>query len=120
MRFLKYFINLVVIIVVVMFFSENSAPLMQKIQFQFDMFVPGMAWNFPELPLYFLLLLVFAAGALLAMLGFAWGRWRIGMALRRANAKIRNLEKEIKAYRQLSLGTDGLDPAETKIPSQNE
>lgn len=120
MRFLKYFINLLLIIVIVMFFIENSTELSQKIAFRFDTFVPGLEWTFPELPLYLLMLLIFALGAVLAMFSFAIGRWRIGLDLRRANNKIRKLEKEIKAYRQLSLATEEINTEEAKAPSQPE
>ncbi|MDL2285612.1 LapA family protein [Desulfovibrio sp. OttesenSCG-928-F07] len=118
MRFIKYFVQLVCLIIIVMFFIENSTQLIQKIQFKFDLFIPGMEWTFPEFPLYFLLLMTFALGALLAILSFAWGRWCIGHELRKANNKIRKLEKEIKAYRQLSLGEDGLIKKEQPTPPQ--
>jgi uncharacterized membrane protein YciS (DUF1049 family) len=103
MRFIKYLINLVLLLLAIMFFIENSEPLSQTIQFHFDFFLTGLTFELPELPLYFLLLAAFAAGALLTLLYLVWGRWLLGCSLRRANSKIRKLEKEIQDYRCLPV-----------------
>jgi uncharacterized membrane protein YciS (DUF1049 family) len=103
MRFIKYLINLIFLLLVIMFFIENSEPLSQKIQFHFNFFLTERTFDLPELPLYFFLLAFFAAGALLTLFYLLWGRWLLGCSLRRANSKIRKLEKEIQDYRCLPV-----------------
>lgn len=103
MRILKYFINLVLIFVIIIFFIENSQQLSQRIQFQFDLFMPGLLWQMPELPLYFLLIVFFALGGIITGAIIAWGRIGVSRRLSKANKKIKGLEKEVTAYRQLPL-----------------
>jgi uncharacterized integral membrane protein len=123
MKFLRYFIQMILLILVVMFFIENSDSFSQKIQFHFDLFIPGAAWQLPELPIFFLAFIVFAVGIFLTILCFAWSRWSIGSDLRKANAKIRKLEKEITAYRQRALNAEETPvpvPAASSVPEKEE
>ena len=108
MRILKYFINLVFVFIIVIFFIENSQQLSQRVQFHFDLFMPGFLWQMPELPLYFLLIVFFTLGGLITAAIFAWGRIGLSRRLAKANKKIRSLEKEVTAYRQLPLVTGEL------------
>lgn len=114
MRYLKYFINLLLIFVVIIFFIENSQQLSQRVQFHFDLFIPGLQWQMPELPIYFLVLAFFVLGGVITTLLFAWSRFCMGCQLTKANRKIKGLEKEIKAYRQLPLIPNELHKDEIK------
>lgn len=119
MRVLKYFINLVFLFIIIIFFIENSQQLSQRVQFKFDLFVPGLLWQMPEFPLYFLIIVFFTLGGLITAAIFTWGRILIGRRLVQANKKIRGLEKEVNAYRQLPLGNgDFLKQEEDKPASE--
>jgi uncharacterized membrane protein YciS (DUF1049 family) len=123
MKFLKYFIQMILFILAVMFFIENSEAFSQKIQFHFDLFIPEAVWQLPELPIFFFTFIVFAAGIVLTMLCFVWGRWHMGFDLHKANAKIRKLEKEITAYRQRALNTEDAPvpaPAASAVSEKTE
>lgn len=117
MRILKYFLNLVLIFTIIIFFIENSQQLSQRVQFHFDLFMPGFLWQMPELPLYFLLIVFFALGGLITSAIFAWGRIGLARRLGKSNKKVRTLEKEIKAYRQLPLITKELANKEESKPA---
>lgn len=114
MRILKYFINLVLIFVIIIFFIENSQQLSQRVQFHFDLFATGLLWQIPEVPLYFLLIVFFALGGLITAAIFAWGRIGLSRRLARANKKIRGLEKEVTAYRNLPLVSKDLAGEDAK------
>jgi hypothetical protein len=120
MRFLKYFSKLLLFMAVLLFFIENSAILSQSVQFQFDLFIPGRILFLPALPLYFILILAFGLGAASTILHFAWGRWRSVLAMREAKSKIRKLEKEITAHRQLALNPDELMREKNSTPTDGE
>lgn len=111
MRVLKYFINLVLLFVIIIFFIENSEQLSRRVQFKFDLFMPGFLWQMPELPLYFLLIVFFSLGGLITAAIFAWGRIGVTRRLSQAKRRIRGLEKEVTAYRKLPLaGPELLKP----------
>lgn len=121
MRILKYFINLVLIFILVIFFIENSQQLSQRVQFHFDLFIPGLLWQMPELPIYFLIIIFFVLGGLITACIFTLGRISISYKLAQANKKIRGLEKEVTAYRKLPLETGDFlkeDSDKANAPSQ--
>lgn len=106
MRLIKYLIQLILFLLLIHFFIGNSTLFSQKLQFHFDLFLEGANWVLPELPLYVVILAFFGIGALLSVFCFALWRLRIGSLLREANAKIRNLEKEVAAYRKQAVVTE--------------
>lgn len=117
MRVLKYFLNLVLLFIVIIFFIENSQQLSQRIQFKFDLFMPGFLWQMPELPLYFLLIIFFSLGGIITAAIFAWGRIGITRRLSSAKRRIRGLEKEVNAYRKLPLSGPELLKKEESVGS---
>lgn len=119
MRIFKYFINLLLIFIIIIFFIENSQQLSQRVQFHFDLFMPGLLWKMPELPLYFLFLVFFALGGIITGMIFAWGRIGVSRRLSKANKTIRGLEKEVNAYRQRPL-LNGAEQQQAKEEFNNK
>ncbi|MCL1889692.1 MAG: DUF1049 domain-containing protein [Desulfovibrionaceae bacterium] len=120
MRFIKFFLQLLIFMIVLLFFVENSVILSQTIQFQMDLFIPDYIWLLPPLPLYGIVLIVFAMGVMAAVFHFTWGRWCSAIALREARATIRTLEKEIAAHRQLALKTEELTGERNQVQTDSE
>ena len=120
MRFIKFFLQLLIFLAVLLFFIENSALLSQTVQFQVDLFVNDQVWLLPSLPLYCIVVATFLIGCLVSMLHFAWGRWRVAMTLREARSRIRALEKELTAHRQLALKNEELTGEKKQAPAQPE
>lgn len=115
MRFLKYFIYLLLLVFSILFFTQNSSVLSQELTFQLNLYAPGFQWETFSMPLFFVLLVFFLLGSLATIMPMFIDRCRLSYRLRRASKEINNKEKELKAYRQLpitGLNDQGLSPAE--------
>ncbi len=116
MRFVKVLILVLVFFISMMFFVQNNAVLSQTVTLKLDLFF-DTAWSSIELPFYFMVLCAFLLGALLTMLLLMISRMRAGAALRRANKRIRVLEKELNSLRNLPLETARKAPEPTAAPA---
>ncbi|MGJ3522022.1 lipopolysaccharide assembly protein LapA domain-containing protein [Nitratidesulfovibrio sp. D1] len=116
MRFVKVLILVLVFFISMMFFVQNNAVLSQTVTLKLDLFF-DTAWSSIELPFYFMVLCAFLLGALLTMLLLMISRMRAGAALRRANKRIRVLEKELNSLRNLPLETARKAPEPAAAPA---
>lgn len=116
MRFVKVLVLVLVFFISMMFFVQNNAVLSQTVTLKLDLFF-DTAWSSIELPFYFMVLCAFLLGALLTMLLLMISRMRAGAALRRANKRIRVLEKELNSLRNLPLETARKAPEPVAAPS---
>lgn len=116
MRFVKVLVLVLVFFISMMFFVQNNAVLSQTVALKLDLFF-DTAWSSIELPFYFMVLCAFLLGALLTMLLLMISRMRAGAALRRANKRIRVLEKELNSLRNLPLETARKAPEPAAAPA---
>ncbi|MEG6506119.1 lipopolysaccharide assembly protein LapA domain-containing protein [Nitratidesulfovibrio sp. 1201_IL3209] len=116
MRFVKVLVLVLVFFISMMFFVQNNAVLSQTVTLKLDLFF-DTAWSSIELPFYFMVLCAFLLGALLTMLLLMISRMRAGAALRRANKRIRVLEKELNSLRNLPLETARKAPEPVAAPA---
>jgi uncharacterized membrane protein YciS (DUF1049 family) len=117
MRLIKTFILLIVLIVIALFFLQNNTQFEQEVVFQLKFYIWDYIWNSGPVPLFFVVLLVFALGMLITMVMLGLDRFKLSYTIRRANKKIRKLEKELQGLRELPLATrpaqsDGQPPAD--------
>lgn len=116
MRFVKVLILVLVFFISMMFFVQNNAVLSQAVTLKLDLFF-DTAWSSIELPFYFMVLCAFLLGALCTMLMLMVSRLRAGAALRRANKRIRVLEKELNSLRNLPLEAARKTPEPVAAPA---
>lgn len=116
MRFVKVLILVLVFFISMMFFVQNNAVLSQAVTLKLDLFF-DTAWSSIELPFYFMVLCAFLLGALCTMLMLMVSRLRAGAALRRANKRIRVLEKELNSLRNLPLEAARKAPEPVAAPA---
>lgn len=118
MRFVKVLVLVLVFFISMLFFVQNNAVLSQTVTLTLDLFF-DTAWTSMALPFYFMILCAFLLGALLTMLLLMLSRMRASAALRRANKRIRILEKELHSLRNLPLETTrkAPEPASPPVPA---
>ena len=116
MRFVKVLVLVLVFFISMMFFVQNNAVLSQAVTLKLDLFF-DTAWSSIELPFYFMVLCAFLLGALCTMLMLMVSRLRAGAALRRANKRIRVLEKELNSLRNLPLEAARKAPEPVAAPA---
>lgn len=116
MRFVKVLVLVLVFFISMMFFVQNNAVLSQAVTLKLDLFF-DTAWSSIELPFYFMVLCAFLLGALATMLMLMVSRMRAGAALRRANKRIRVLEKELNSLRNLPLEAARKAPEPVAAPA---
>lgn len=102
MRFVKVLALVLVFFISMMFFVQNNAVLSQTVTLKLDLFF-DTAWSSIALPFYFMVLCAFLLGALITMFSFMVSRLRSANNLRKANKRIRVLEKELNSLRNLPL-----------------
>lgn len=111
MRYLKVFIFILIFFITMMFFVQNNDVLQQVVTLKLDFFI-NPAWSSIPLPFYFMVLAAFLIGAICAMLLLIYDRLRLANNLRKANKRIRILEKEVNSLRTLPLkDADDAEPA---------
>ncbi|MDL2266361.1 hypothetical protein LJC46_00025 [Desulfovibrio sp. OttesenSCG-928-G15] len=96
MRFIKVLLLLVLFIVGLMFFVQNSGALDAPLQLQFDMYVNGLKWTTEGVPFYFVVLAAFGVGMLFATILLFFDRIRIGCELLRHKRDVRDLKTEVE------------------------
>lgn len=96
MRFIKVLLLLVIFILGLMFFVQNSTALEAPLKLQFDLYFKDMKWLGEGIPYYFVVLAAFGVGMLFATLLLFFDRIRIGCELMRRKRDVRDLKTEIR------------------------
>lgn len=103
MRFLKALWLAVFFFAALIFLIQNNDALGQKLALQLDFYFFNYVWKSTAVPFYFVVLAGFLLGAL-STLGFLlMDRIRLRLELRRARREARDLQREIKALREIPL-----------------
>lgn len=102
MRYIKVLLLVFIFFITMMFFVQNNEVLQQSVTLKLDFFV-NPAWSSIPLPFYFMILVAFLLGALCSLFILVFDRMRIANTLRKANKRIRTLEKEVNSLRTLPL-----------------
>jgi uncharacterized integral membrane protein len=97
MRYLKFFILVVLFVLSMFFFVQNTGPLSTQIQLELNL-VFARFYSL-LLPLYVWMLLGFLAGALVSLACFIVERVRLGMELKALRSRASALEDELLALR---------------------
>lgn len=122
MRFIKTFLLLVILIGMALFFLQNSAVLEQEFVFNFRVYVGDYGWNSPPVPFFFVVLMAFGLGGLTAIIMLGLGRFKFGSRIRKDKKRIKTLEKEVQALRELPL-VDNIElvaaPPQPQLPAGN-
>lgn len=96
MRYIKVFLLVLVFFVVMMFFVQNQASFADPVTLRLDvLFLPPME-SMP-MPLYAIMLVCFALGALLVLAMLMWDRMTITSRLASARRRVTALEKKLNA-----------------------
>ena len=106
MRFIKTFILLVLLVGVVLFFLQNSSELEKEFVFNFKLYVNDLAWRSGPVPFFFVVLASFSFGCLVTFLLLGLDRFKLGRQKRKAEKKIKVMEKELQGFRQLPLAQE--------------
>ncbi|MFI3272014.1 MAG: LapA family protein [Pseudomonadota bacterium] len=118
MRYLKVLAFVLIFFVTMMFFVQNNDVLQQIVTLKLDFFI-NPAWSSIPLPFYFMVLAAFLIGCLCTMLLLIYDRLRLANNLRKANKRIRILEKEVNSLRTLPLTENAEAAPAEEIPVEN-
>lgn len=102
MRYIKVLLFVLIFFITMMFFVQNNEVLQQSVTLKLDFFL-NPAWSSIPLPFYFMILAAFLIGALCTLFVLVFDRLRLANNLRKANKRIRTLEKEVNSLRTLPL-----------------
>lgn len=102
MRYIKVLLFVLIFFITMMFFVQNNEVLQQTVTLKLDFFL-NPAWSSIPLPFYFMILAAFLLGALCTLFVLVYDRLRLANNLRKANRRIRTLEKEVNSLRTLPL-----------------
>ncbi|MDL2313494.1 LapA family protein [Desulfovibrio sp. OttesenSCG-928-C14] len=103
MRFLKTFLVLLVMIIVVMFFVQNNEQLTQPITFVFNLHMDGFSWETGPMPAFLVMVIFFVLGFIASTLLFGLDRFKLYSKIFKSNKKIKAMEQELQAFRQRPL-----------------
>ncbi len=103
MRFLKTFLIVLIFVVSLLFFLQNSAVLSQSIAFNVQLYVNDITWTSPQLPLMVVLILSFFLGTLFTLAFLVLDRLRVGSDLRRWRKNARKLQIEVDSLRKIPI-----------------
>ena len=104
MRFIRVFLAILIFFLAVIFVVQNSDFLGETVQLRMDLFVLPVQKTIP-LPFYFIVLVAFLLGGLLAIAFLLLDRIRLGLGLTSARRRIKHLERELNNLRTLPLTT---------------
>jgi len=117
MRYIKVFLLVLVFFLVMMFFVQNQASFAEPVTLRLDlMFLPPM--DSMPLPMYSIMLICFALGALVVLAMLMWDRMAITGQLALARRKIKALEKQIQKTGQAHAQGDESRNTAEKSPQQ--
>lgn len=101
MRYIKVLCLAVVFFLALVFFFQNQAVLSQDLQLTLNLFFID-AMNSIRLPFYFIILLAFAAGAILTLIFLVWDKIHTSTRLVKAKWRISTLEKHNTRLQKLT------------------
>ncbi len=102
MRFFKFFLLAVLFVFGVLFFVQNKDVLGTDMPLVLNTYL-GYTWQPAPIPFFFVVVLAFFVGAVACLLCLISDRLRNSMQLRDCRKRIRALEAEVKALRQIPL-----------------
>ena len=106
MRFLKVLGLVLLFLISMMFFIQNTEILSQEMSLHLNFYIGDYVAQSRPLPFYFLLLAAFAIGALLVLLFFVMDKLRMGKLLKECTGERERLEQEVNSLRNLPLDND--------------
>ena len=99
MPYIKVFLLVLVFFFVMMFFGLNQGSLSDPVALRLDLLFLTPMESIP-MPLYSLMLICFALGALMVLLMLMWDRMTATGCLAGARRRITSLEKQLKAAQE--------------------
>lgn len=115
MRYIKVLLLVLVFFVTMMFFVQNHEILGQTVTLKLDFFFNPAMSSIP-LPFYFMILGAFVLGAVATFALLVYDRLRLANNLRKANRRIKALEKEVNSLRTLPLEAAPAPKVEAAAP----
>ncbi len=106
MRFLKVFGLVLLFLISMMFFIQNTEILSQEMSLQLNFYIGDYVAMSRPLPFYFLLLVAFALGAILVLFYFLLEKIRLSGQLKECRRERDKLEQEVNSLRNLPLESD--------------
>lgn len=103
MRFLKVFALVLLFLISMMFFIQNTEILSQEMSLHLNFYIDGWMLKSTPLPFYFLLLIAFGLGSILVLFYFLMEKIRLSGKLKECNGKLSKLEQEVNSLRNLPL-----------------
>jgi len=107
MRFLKVLGLVLLFLISMMFFIQNTEILSQEMSLHLNFYIGDYVAKSRPLPFYFLLLAAFAIGAVLVLLFFIMDKMRMGKQLKECRSQRDSLEQEVNSLRNLPLDNSG-------------
>jgi putative membrane protein len=101
MRYVKVLLLVLVFVVSMVFFVQNTETLGQKLVLTLDL--PGLSLTSVGLPVYLITLLAFLLGALFSLAYFLLEMLRLSGQLRACRGRIAAIEEEVNSLRNLPL-----------------
>lgn len=108
MRFLKALWLTIFFFFSLMFFIQNTDVLNQKLTLKFDFYYFDYVWTNTAVPFYFIVLVAFFLGTIVALGYLFMDRLRTKMELSRYRRIVRKQEKELKNLRAIPLEAPAL------------
>lgn len=105
MRFIKIIVFVAIFFFSMLFFVQNTEVLSQTLSLRLNVF--GSEFISKEFPFYLLVLMGFAAGALLCVAYFFVEKMKTSKQLRQYKTKVADLEKELNSLRNMPLEESG-------------
>lgn len=118
MRYLKVLVLVMLIFVIMMFFVQNQTSFASTVILKIDMFFFPLMESMP-LPLYAIMLMSFAVGALLVLAMLIWDRMTLSGRLISTRYKANGLEKQlVKAESKLATIEEKHTTALTQLQAE--
>ncbi len=120
MRYLKVFLLVIIFFIVMMFFVQNQSSFSEPVVLKLDLLLIPAMESIP-LPLYSVMLICFALGALLVLLMLMWDRVTISSRAIAARRKAMTLEKKLNQVEtELANLATKHNETETKLKTELE
>ena len=111
MRYLKVFFLVIVFFLVMMFFVQNQVSFAEPVALKLDVFFLPPVESMP-LPLYSVMLICFALGALVVLMMLMWDRMTMSTRLMSIRRKSGAMEKKIAKLEEELTGINAKHDAE--------
>jgi len=110
MRYIKFLFLVLVFVISMLFFVQNTQSLSQPLSLILDL--KFQTFKSIELPLYTVILLSFALGGVLATVFFMFDKIRMAAQLHSCKSRMNGLEKELNSLRNAPLEQKGYSASE--------